>query len=73
MAPPDVLTPETAYGGITYPIAPHRQGAATQVNQLRDPYVVEGEGQTRLFNTIAGETGIAVAALDIRMPTETDP
>ncbi|HEY5927307.1 MAG TPA: hypothetical protein VIV11_36720 [Kofleriaceae bacterium] len=61
--PVEVLRPELPYEGAGYPIAPSVKGPATNVNQLRDPYVLQDGGKTYLFYGIAGESGIAVAEL----------
>ena len=61
--PVEVLRPELPYEGAQYPIAPSVKGPATNVNQLRDPYVLVDGGKTYLFYGIAGESGIAVAEL----------
>ena len=64
--PVEVMRPETDYEGTVYPIAPSRKGGATQVQQLRDPYVFEDQGRLYLFYAVAGEMGIAVAEITIR-------
>jgi hypothetical protein len=61
----EVMRPETEYEGISYPALPSKKGGATQVQQLRDPYVFEDEGRLFLFYAIAGEMGIAVAEITI--------
>jgi len=64
LSPPiEVLRPELAYEGALQPIAPSVKGPATNVNQLRDPYVLQDGGKTYLFYGIAGESGIALAEL----------
>lgn len=64
LSPPvDVLRPELDYEGAQRRIAPSVKGPATNVNQLRDPYVFQDNGTTYLFYGIAGESGIAVAQL----------
>jgi hypothetical protein len=60
-APIEVLRPEMPYEGAGYPVSASVKGPATNVNQLRDPYVFEEGGTTWLFYSIAGESGIAVA------------
>ena len=65
LSPPiDVMRPEVAYEGTAYPIAPSVKGPATNVQQLRDPYVFSDGGKTYLFYGIAGESGIAVAEIE---------
>jgi hypothetical protein len=64
LSPPiEVLRPELDYEGAQRPIAPSVKGPATNVNQLRDPYVFQDNGTTYLFYGIAGESGIALAQL----------
>jgi hypothetical protein len=68
LSPPiEVLRPELPYEGTAYPIAPSVKGPATNVQQLRDPYVFRDSGKTYLFYGIAGETGIALAELDYEL------
>lgn len=63
-APVTVLAPETAYEGADRPLAPSVRGAIHEpARQLRDPYIFADDGQTWLFYAVAGERGIAVAAL----------
>ncbi|MHC4887369.1 MAG: glycoside hydrolase family protein [Planctomycetota bacterium] len=69
-APMEVIQPEKEYEGIQYKNKPSNYGAATKVRQLRDPCIFEEEGKTYLFYTIAGEMGIAMAELEIRMKEE---
>ena len=38
----------------------------TNVRQLRDPFVFREDGKTYLFYAVAGETGIAMAELQMR-------
>jgi hypothetical protein len=64
LSPPiEVLRPERDYEGAQRPIAPSVKGAATNVNQLRDPYVFVDNGTVWLFYAIAGESAIALAEL----------
>jgi hypothetical protein len=64
LSPPiDILRPELDYEGAQRPIAPSVKGPATNVHQLRDPYVFVDNGTTYLYYGIAGESGIAVAEL----------
>ncbi len=61
----EVIEPELDYEGINYPNTPSTHGMAINVRQLRDPYVYEENGEYYLFYSVAGETGIAMAALGI--------
>lgn len=64
LSPPiEVLRPELDYEGAQRPNVPSVKGPATNVNQLRDPYVFVDNGTTYLYYGIAGESGIAVAEL----------
>ena len=68
LSPPiEVLRPELAYEGTATPIAPSVKGPATNVQQLRDPYIFVDGGKTYLFYSIAGESGIAVAELEYQL------
>jgi hypothetical protein len=68
LSPPiEVLRPELDYEGAQHPIAPSVKGPATNVNQLRDPYVFQDNGTTYLFYGIAGESGIALAQLQYEL------
>ena len=59
-----VLEPSTAYEGGRLPIAPSQRGLAThQVRELRDPAILEDDGEVYLFYSIAGEAGIAGATV----------
>ncbi len=64
-APLEVLKPEMPYEGIEHPVRPSTHGAATGVRQLRDPAVFEDEGRLYLFYTVAGESGVAMAELEL--------
>ncbi len=68
--PIEVLQPEAPYEGIEFPLKPSRFGSAIKVRELRDPCIFEEAGKTFLYYTIAGEMGIAMARLDIRMKAE---
>ncbi|HUO85175.1 MAG TPA: hypothetical protein VM534_08685 [Thermoanaerobaculia bacterium] len=63
----DVLAPETGYEGIEFPNEPSRYGSASDVRQLRDPFVFDDEGRLVLFYSIAGEAGIAMADLTLEL------
>jgi len=68
LSPPiEVLRPELGYEGAQRPVAPSVKGPATNVNQLRDPYVFQEDGKTYLFYGIAGESGIALAELQYEL------
>ena len=60
-APIEVLRSTTAYEGVNFPMTASVKGPATNVHQLRDPYVFVDNGKTYLYYGIAGESGIAVA------------
>lgn len=62
----DVIAPERDYEGASHPIEASRYGSATGVRQLRDPCIFEEDGRTYLFYSIAGESGIAMAELEMR-------
>jgi hypothetical protein len=62
-APIEVLRPTLAYEGANHAIRASEKGPATNVNQVRDPYILEDGGKTYLYYSIAGESGIAVAEL----------
>ena len=63
--PLEVLWPETADEGTSYPMQPSEYGSATSVCQLRDPAIYTEEDKTYLFYSIAGEMGISLAELEI--------
>ncbi len=63
--PIEVLRPEMPYEGADYPIRPSHYGAATGVRQVRDPAVFEENGRLYLFYSAAGESGIAMAELEL--------
>ncbi len=63
----EVLRPEADYEGARYPLKSSNYGFAIKVNQLRDPFIYEEDGKAYLFYTIAGEMGIAMAEIEIRM------
>jgi hypothetical protein len=68
-----VLRPEADYEGVEYSIQPSHYSRATRVNQLRDPCIYEEDGRVYLFYSIAGETGIAMAELEIEMKPAAEP
>ena len=60
----EVLRPERSWEGADAPLVPSiRSTAYGQVNQLRDPAILEDDGRVYLFYAAAGESGIAVAEL----------
>ena len=60
----EILRPEQSWEGADAPLVPSiRSTAYGQVNQLRDPAILEDEGHVYLFYAVAGESGIAVAQL----------
>jgi hypothetical protein len=62
--PVEILRPERPWEGAGAPLIPSiRSTAYGQVNQLRDPAILEDEGRSYLFYAVAGESGIAVAEL----------
>ncbi len=63
--PIEILRPEMDYEGVDYPNEPSGKGGAVGVQELRDPYVFEEDGQLYLFYSVAGEEGIAGARLKI--------
>jgi len=58
-----VLVPTEDFETGRYPVTPSRSGAATRVNQVRDPFVISDETGTYLFYTVRGEEAIAVARI----------
>jgi hypothetical protein len=62
--PVEILRPEQPWEGAGAPLVPSiRSTAYGQVNQLRDPAILEDDGRVYLFYAVAGESGIAVAEL----------
>ena len=62
-----ILRPETSYEGADEPlVASIRSTAYGQVNQLRDPAILEDDGKIWLLYAIAGESGIALARVDLK-------
>ncbi len=65
-APIEVLRPERSWEGAGAPLIPSvRSTAYGMVNQLRDPAIFEEDGATWLLYAVAGESGIAIAHIDI--------
>jgi len=64
--PVEVLRPEHAWEGADLPLEPSRRGSVdVPVNQLRDPAILEEDGQVYLLYSVAGERGIALARVAI--------
>jgi hypothetical protein len=62
--PVEILRPERPWEGAGAPLVPSiRSTAYGQVNQLRDPAILEDDDHVYLFYAVAGESGIAVAEL----------
>jgi hypothetical protein len=62
----ELLSPEHLWEGADAPLVPSiRSTAYGQVNQLRDPAILEDDGRVHLFYAVAGESGIAVAELSL--------
>ena len=62
----EVLRPEHAWEGAGAPLEPSvRSTAYGQVNQLRDPAILEDGGRVFLLYAVAGESGIAVAEVHL--------
>jgi hypothetical protein len=63
--PVDVLRPERPYEGGDEPVAASKRGLVDRpVRQLRDPAIFREDGKTYLLYSVAGERGIAVAAVE---------
>jgi hypothetical protein len=64
--PLPVMKPEFKWEGADVPLEPSfRSTAYGHVNQLRDPHIFESDGQRYLFYAVAGESGIAVAKINV--------
>lgn len=62
--PTDLLAPETEWEGGDLPLLPSAFGAIhTPARQLRDPALFEDAGRWYLLYSVAGEAGLAIAAL----------
>lgn len=57
-----VITPTEEYE-IKGSLKPSERGAAINVTEVRDPFVIQDELKTFIFYTICGEEGIAVAEI----------
>jgi hypothetical protein len=64
--PVPVLEPERDWEGARADLVPSTIMGQTNVRQLRDPFVFREGGKTYLFYAVAGETGIALAELQVR-------
>lgn len=61
-----VLCPEMEWEGASLPLVPSVRGAIeVPVNQLRDPCIFEEDGKICLLYSVAGESGIATARLEL--------
>jgi hypothetical protein len=64
--PVEVLQPETRYECADMAAAPSEAGDVDgRVRQIRDPFVLEEQGQVFLFYSTCGEQGIAAATIAI--------
>ncbi len=62
----DLLYPEKSWEGATLPLVPSvRDAINVPVNQLRDPAIYQEGEKTFLLYAVAGESGIAIAELEI--------
>jgi len=62
--PLELLRPEYDYEGANLPVSTSKVGEASEpVNALRDPFIFTDGGTYYLFYSIAGESGIGLAAL----------
>jgi hypothetical protein len=60
----EILRPQRPWEGADAPLIPSiRSTAYGQVNQLRDPAILEEGGRVYLLYAVAGESGIAIAEL----------
>jgi hypothetical protein len=70
-APTEVLRPETAYEGGDLPLARSKGGmSAGRERALRDPAILDDDGELYLYYTVAGEVGIAVARVELEAAQE---
>ena len=60
----EVLKPEFEYEGSKFPLKPSGSGRSN-LNEVRDPCILEDEGKVYLYYSVKGEVGIAVAELFI--------
>jgi hypothetical protein len=65
-APVHVLLPEFDWEGVQQPIRPSVRGWVDEpVRQLRDPAIFTEGDRTYLLYSVAGESGIAIAEMDV--------
>jgi hypothetical protein len=60
----EVLKPEHEYEGSKLPLKPSGSGRSN-LNELRDPCILEDDGKVYLYYSVKGEVGIAAAELFI--------
>jgi hypothetical protein len=64
--PVEVLRPEMDYEGVNLPIEPSRRGYIDErVHQLRDPAIYREGDAIYLLYSVAGESGIAIAEVNL--------
>ena len=62
----DVLCPERPWEGADAPLEPSERGVAYgHVNQLRDPAIFSEDGRNYLLYSVAGESGIGIAEIEL--------
>jgi hypothetical protein len=62
--PQEVLRPEMPWEGADEPVMTSKGGVKLYaVNEVRDPFVFEEDGQSWLFYSVAGEQGIGLARI----------
>jgi hypothetical protein len=65
-APISVILPETEYEGADLPLEPSERGAIhRRARQLRDPAIFQEDGCAYLLYSVAGESGIAIAEIQM--------
>jgi hypothetical protein len=63
-----VIKPELDYEGVNLPLEPSARGwSELPARQLRDPAIYVGDGKTYLLYSVAGEQGIAIAELELKI------
>ena len=68
-APTEVLRPEKAWEGADVALEASKGGMSeARERALRDPAVLDDDGQVYLYYTVAGELGIAVAKVTLPKP-----
>lgn len=66
--PLSVIKPELDYEGVKLPLEPSERGNSDlPVRQLRDPAVYEEDDKIYLLYSVAGEQGIAICEITIKM------